>query len=321
MAPRRTKMASRIKPPYARGEPEDDTISPTHPWPRKEGTEISLTDPNIPAKSEERWDKEASCRYNFLLNINILPTRFVDVGALNDLGLHEDLHAVLQVLGIADLCHITYPLYPDLVRQVLATTELTFKKPDFPIFEEASFTFFASGVKHSISLEKLTEIYEISEEYTATSFPRKFPPEQAFWKFIASKDFKSRSASQSRIRNPVLRIAAKILSNLLFSKDQTPKVQRAELQLLFAGVEDEIRSANIGIPIAQMMTSPGCVLVQMFVDKKARVTKGSLKKDRSGGLLTHLFRHLKLDLSLYQYNETPAFIDIPYLINCQILRD
>ncbi|KAF3487112.1 hypothetical protein F2Q69_00054617 [Brassica cretica] len=42
MAPRRTKMASRIKPPYARGEPEDDTVSPTHPWPREKGTEISL---------------------------------------------------------------------------------------------------------------------------------------------------------------------------------------------------------------------------------------------------------------------------------------
>ena len=70
-----------------------------------------------------------------------------------------------------------------------------------------------------------------------------------------------------------------------------------------------------------MTTSTGCVLVQMFMDKKARVTKGSLKKDRSGSLLTPLFRHLELDLSLYQCNETPAFIYIPYLINCQILRD
>ncbi|KAF3560994.1 hypothetical protein DY000_02013464 [Brassica cretica] len=59
----------------------------------------------------------------------------------------------------------------------------------------------------------------------------------------------------------------------------------------------------------------------MFVDKKARVAKGSLKKDHSGSLLTPLFRHLELDLSLYQCNETAEFIDIPYLINCQILCD
>ncbi|KAF2533141.1 hypothetical protein F2Q70_00029551 [Brassica cretica] len=226
-----------------------------------------------------------------------------------------------RVLGIADLCHITHPLYPDLVRQVLATAELTFKRSGFPIFKEASFTFYASGVKYSISLEKLTEIYEISEEYTKTSFPRKFPPEQAFWKFIASGDFKSRSASQSLIHNLVLRIAAKVLRNLLFSKDKTSKVTRGELRMLFSGVEDEIKSTDIGIPTSEMKTSPGCVVVQMFVDKKARVIKGSLKKDRSGSLLPPLFRHLELDLSPYQCNETMQFIDVPYLINCQILRD
>ncbi|KAF3488889.1 hypothetical protein F2Q69_00053615 [Brassica cretica] len=59
----------------------------------------------------------------------------------------------------------------------------------------------------------------------------------------------------------------------------------------------------------------------MFVDKKARVIKGSLKKDRSGSLLTPLYRHLELDLSPYQCNDTALFIDVPYLINCQILRD
>ncbi|KAF2565671.1 hypothetical protein F2Q68_00027574 [Brassica cretica] len=158
-------LSSRIKPPYVRGEPEDYTVPPTYPWPREEGTEISITYPNIPKSSETRWDKEASRRYNTLLNTNILPT--------------------------PDLCHITHALYPDLVRQVLATAEFTFKRPGFPIFEEAYFTFFASGVKHSITLEALTEVYEMSEEYTQTSFPRKFVPEQALWKFIASGDFKS----------------------------------------------------------------------------------------------------------------------------------
>ncbi|KAF2560922.1 hypothetical protein F2Q70_00017157 [Brassica cretica] len=280
MAPKRIKAAPMIKPPYARGEPEDYTVPPTYPWPREEGTEISITDPNIPKSSETRWDKEASRRYNTLLNTNILPTRFVDAGALNDLGLHEDLHAVLHVLGIADLCHRTHPLY----------------------------------------LIWSTRCPRNTQEYTQTSFPRKFVPEQTFWKFIASGDFKSRSASQSHIRNPVLRIAAKVLSNLLFTKDQTSKVTRGELQMLCASVEDELKSSDIGILTAPMTTSHGFVLAQMFVDKKARVVKGSLKKDCSGSLLTPLFRHFELDLSVYQCNETAAFIDIPYLINCQILR-
>ena len=108
MAPRRTNAASRIKPQYAQGEPEDYIVPLTYPWPRDEGTEISITDENIPKTSETRWDKEASRRYNTLLNTNIIPTRFVDAGALSDLGLHEDLHAVLQVLGIADRCTLIW---------------------------------------------------------------------------------------------------------------------------------------------------------------------------------------------------------------------
>ncbi|KAF2572362.1 hypothetical protein F2Q70_00003600 [Brassica cretica] len=90
--------------------------------------------------------------------------------------------------------------------------------------------------------------------------------------------------------------------------------------MLFAGVEDEIKSADIGILTSEMQTSPGCVLVQIFVDKKARMIKGSLKKDHSGSLITPLFRHLELDLSSYQCKETAQFIDVPYLINYQILR-
>ena len=69
--------------------------------------------------------------------------------------------------------------------------------------------------------------------------------------------------------------------------------------MLFAGVEDEIKSADIGIPTSEMKTSPGCVVVQMFVDKKARVIKGSLKKDHYGSLFTPQIRHLDLDLSPY----------------------
>ncbi|KAF3599555.1 hypothetical protein F2Q69_00033415 [Brassica cretica] len=45
MAPRRTKAASRIKLPYARGEPEDYTLfpQPTHGHPKREPRSPSQT--------------------------------------------------------------------------------------------------------------------------------------------------------------------------------------------------------------------------------------------------------------------------------------
>jgi len=47
----------------------------------------------------------------------------------------------------------------------------------------------------------------------------------------------------------------------MFAKDQTSKVTYGELQMLYVGVEDEIRAARAGIPVASFNTSPGYVLL------------------------------------------------------------
>ncbi|KAF2605637.1 hypothetical protein F2Q70_00026198 [Brassica cretica] len=78
----------------------------------------------------------------------------------------------------------------------------------------------------------------------------------------------------------------------MFAKDQTSKVTYGELQILY-----------------------------MFTDKKYMLMKGAQKKDRCSILHTPLLRHFEIDLSSYTSNDTLEFIDVPYLINCQILRD
>ncbi|KAF2573454.1 hypothetical protein F2Q70_00003709 [Brassica cretica] len=70
-----------------------------------------------------------------------------------------------------------------------------------------------------------------------------------FWDLIAHGTFISCKAYQSQIRNPTLRVIAKMISNLLSAKDQTSKVTKGELKMLYSGVEDEIRRAIAGIPI------------------------------------------------------------------------
>ena len=59
----------------------------------------------------------------------------------------------------------------------------------------------------------------------------------------------------------------------------------------------------------------------MFTDKKYMLMKGAQKKDQCSILHTPLLRHFEIDLSSYTSNDTLKFIDVPYLINCQILRD
>ncbi|KAF2594110.1 hypothetical protein F2Q70_00043747 [Brassica cretica] len=48
---------------------------------------------------------------------------------------------------------------------------------------------------------------------------------------------------------------------------------------------------------------------------------GSNKKDRSGSLLTPLFKHFGIDLSKYSVNKEVQYLDIKYLMACHIMRD
>ncbi|KAF3504677.1 hypothetical protein F2Q69_00042917 [Brassica cretica] len=189
-------------------------------------------------------------------------------------------------MGIAPLCYQAHELYPDLARQVLATATITYQDSSAPSYANYSFSFMADGEYCSLSLDKLNEIYEIVNEPRGVAVAKKFAPSNAFWDFIANGNFTPGKAYQSQIRNPALRVIAKIISNLLFAKDQTSKVTNGELQTQYAGIEDEIRASGSGIPI---------------------------QKDRSGSLLTPLFKHFGIDLSKYKVNTEIQYVGIlPY---------
>lgn len=179
----------------------------------------------------------------------------------------------------------------------------------------------AAGKSCSLPLTKFNEIYDLADDPREVSLVKGFTLAKSFWDFIAFGGFKPRTENQSHIRNPTLRIVAKVLRNFLFAKDQTSKVTDGELQMLYSGVEDQIRAARAGIPVTKVLTNPGYLLADMFSEKRTWLMKGSQKKDRCGSLLTPLFRHFKIDLSPYQFNPEPEYIDILYLIKTQILRD
>jgi len=269
----------------------------------------------------EGWDKETDGRYNSLLKVDILPTSFGHAETLADLGIDEDVFETLQAMGIAPLCYQAHELYPDLARQVLATATITYEDSSAPSYANCSFSFMADGEYCSLSLDKLNEIYEIANEPRGVAVAKKFAPSNTFWDFIANGNFTPGKAYQSQIRNPALRVIAKIISNLLFAKDQTSKVTNGELQTLYAGIEDEIRASGSGIPIQKVKTNPGFHFITMLCERRQCLMHGSNKKDRSGSLLTPLFKHFGIDLSKYKVNTEIQYLDIKYLMACHIMRD
>ena len=258
MPPRTKQSANKTRktnntPPQRAQQP----TSASYPWPREQEDEpINLDDPMLLDFNCEGWDKETASRYNTLLKAEILPTHFCHAETLVELGIDEDVFETLQAMGIAPLCYATHELYPDLVRQVLATATISYEDFSAPSYANCSFSFMADGEYCSLSLDKLNEIYGIANEPREVAVVKKFTPSNTFWDFIANGNFTPGKAYQSQIRNPTLRVIAKIISNLLFAKDQTSKVTNGELQTLYAGIEDEIRASGSGIPIQKVKTNP-----------------------------------------------------------------
>ncbi|KAF3541140.1 hypothetical protein F2Q69_00021767 [Brassica cretica] len=68
-----------------------------------------------------------------------------------------------------------------------------------------------------------------------------------------------------------------------------------ELQTLYVGIEDEVRASGSGIPIQKVKMNLG-----FHCERRQCLMHGSNKKDRSGSLLTPLFKHLSIDLGKYK---------------------
>ncbi|KAF3496421.1 hypothetical protein DY000_02052160 [Brassica cretica] len=259
--------------------------SATYPWPREqEGEPIDLDSPLLLDFNCEGWDKGTAARYNALLRVDMLPTRFCHAETLADLGIDEDVFETLHAIGIAPLCYTTHELYPDLARQVLATATITYEDSNAPSYANCSFSFMADGEYCSLSLHKLNEIYETATE-------------------------------PKGVAEPALRVIAKIISNLLFAKDLTSKVTNGELQTLYAGIEDEIRASGSGIPIQKVKMNPGFNFMTMICERRQCLMHGSNKKDRSGSLLTPLFKHFGIDLKTYSFFDkvgTQLFTKLPH---------
>ena len=103
--PPRTKQKSVKTPKITRENfvpPPNHNAPTSYPRPRKdqEGQPINIDDPMLLDFNCEGWDKESVKRYNSLLNIKILPTRFGYADTLVSLGLDTDVFETLHAMGL-----------------------------------------------------------------------------------------------------------------------------------------------------------------------------------------------------------------------------
>ncbi|WZZ50806.1 hypothetical protein YC2023_050913 [Brassica napus] len=108
-----------------------------HPFPReREDEPIPLfdhfDDTRAAAKSSkcgnraigDTWDDYDRIFYNKWLSVSIEPTRFVDPDVIRSLGLISDLEDMFVELGMGNMATNPQVIYPELVRQFMATVNV-----------------------------------------------------------------------------------------------------------------------------------------------------------------------------------------------------
>ena len=127
-----------------------------HPWPRPENIPFDVqgyADPKAAINSNEcrqrplsdNWDDYDSLFYNAWLGISIEPTKFLDRPILKKLGIEGDVMDMITQLGLGTMPSRAYDLYPDLVRQFMATVEVTYRTSSARVAGDGTLTFFARG--------------------------------------------------------------------------------------------------------------------------------------------------------------------------------
>jgi len=159
------------------------SIQHRNPWLRDDKTPIDtfeeFADPKKAVNSKEcinrvlkdEWDDYDSLFYNAWLGVSIEPTRFIDPYILRKLRIETDIREMITQLGLGTMATRAYDLHVDLVRQFMATVELTYSTSKVRVAGDGTLTFFARGIRYRISIPELCRIYGFQEDAAASKIP------------------------------------------------------------------------------------------------------------------------------------------------------
>lgn len=109
---------------------------------------------------------------------------------------------MITELGFGQMGTSSYDLYPELVRQFMATVHVHYVHERAKIANEGTLAFFIRGISYRLPLTTLCEIYGFENpEYTCYAVPA-FPGQSHFLGLLAAGYFDSGTATQTDIRYP-----------------------------------------------------------------------------------------------------------------------
>lgn len=205
-------------------DPEDESENEENPSTKPKKTIKKKEAPVKPPTSSQLLKK--------LKSIPFAPTRYPDLGFLQEAGLLDDVQDIFTNLGLGQFFKMAFPTYVDPTREFLASLKIHYyddkaarDNNDFGYFE-----FRVGGKLYNMMFGELGDIYgfregnvlaldAFSDEYTR------------FWLQIGSGKLVNGLTKASRIAHPAIHYAHTVLSHTLFARRETSNVKVEEVNL------------------------------------------------------------------------------------------
>ncbi|CAN7120704.1 uncharacterized protein LOC103848275 [Brassica rapa] len=215
-----------------------------------------------------------------------------------------------------------YDLYPDVVRQFMATVKVTYRTSAARVAGDGTLTFFARGTRYRIPISELCRIYGFDESIASYTVPP-FTHLDGFWDIVGTGVWDTNRAVLSDIRHPALRYFLRLLANTLVCKMEPNKVRIKELTLLFCTVNGMVDLVELDEDGEVSPPNLGAVFAAHLVElkKKPFTNKGKNKKETVGSLLTPIFQYLGIRLDSHSADRDHAFLDEQHLVHSLWLEE
>lgn len=127
-------------------------------------------------RDRKKWDDNCSIFYNGLLDIEMQCTKILFHADLEKLGMQEWVTDISNSMGTGTITTRSYPYFPYLIRQFLASTELryTTNKTGIQLASEGTLSYLAHGIYHEISIPHMCELYGFDHTPKSICFPYDF---------------------------------------------------------------------------------------------------------------------------------------------------
>ncbi|CAL9222562.1 unnamed protein product [Arabidopsis halleri] len=141
------------------------------------------------------WDDYDTLFYNAWLGVVLKPTRVADMDLMRRMGIENTVLGMLEAIGLGTICTKQYDMFPELVRQFIATVRVGYEKEREKNARDGFLSFFIRGVRYSLPLRELAEIYGFGGELPCVALPDRFDGIQNFWSYIGNGEYDSKTSA------------------------------------------------------------------------------------------------------------------------------